>query len=104
MLIRFLTASALATLLAPSAFAACQDEISNLDQAVIAAETGAQTGDAAEATEHQEQVLGGEQKADTADVGDVGGGHAPPEAGAEVNPGRGPHQSHDFADRSARQC
>ena len=71
MLIRFLAASALATLLAPSALAACQDEISNLDQAAIAAETGAQTGDTAEATEHQEQVLGGEQKADTADVGDV---------------------------------
>ena len=66
--IRFLAASALATLLATPAFAACQDEISSLDQAVIAAETGAQS---APATEHQEQVMGGEQEDDTAEVGGV---------------------------------
>jgi hypothetical protein len=73
MLIRFLAASALTALLVPPAFAACRDEISNLDQAVVAAETGAQTGGAAPATEHQEQVLGAEQKADTGDVGGVEG-------------------------------
>jgi hypothetical protein len=71
MFIRFLAASALTALLVPPAFAACEDEISNLDQAVVTAETGAQTGETAPATEHQGQVMGAEKKADTADVGGV---------------------------------
>lgn len=68
--IRILTASALTLLLASPAFADCQEEVSNLEEAVIAAETGAATGEAEmPATEHQEQVLSEDQAEDeTADV------------------------------------
>ena len=45
------------------AWADCQEQIDALDQAVIAAETGAATGDEPlPATEHQEEVLSGEQQ------------------------------------------
>ncbi|WP_163264082.1 hypothetical protein [Chelativorans alearense] len=55
---RILTASALALLLATPAFADCQEEVSSLDEAVIAAETGAETGETdMPATEHQEEAL-----------------------------------------------
>ncbi|MCT7378413.1 hypothetical protein [Chelativorans salis] len=73
---RILTASALALLLASPAFADCQEEVSNLEEAVIAAETGAETGETEmPATEHQEQALEEVQTegetADTAVTGSV---------------------------------
>jgi hypothetical protein len=56
--IRILTLSALAMFLASPAFADCQQEISKLDEAVIATATGAETGDTdMPATVHQQQVL-----------------------------------------------
>lgn len=59
MRIHILIASASALLVASSAFADCQEEVSNLDEAVIAAETGAETGETdMPSTEHQEQALG----------------------------------------------
>ena len=60
--IRILTVSALAMFLASPAFADCQQEVSKLDTTVIAAETGAETGEGGmPATAHQEQVLGENQ-------------------------------------------
>lgn len=59
---RTLTAGAALSLLAAPAWADCQQEIDALDSAVVTAETGAATGDAPlPATEHQEEVLSGEQ-------------------------------------------
>ena len=75
--IRILTVSALAMFLTSPAFADCQQEVTELDKTVIAAETGAETGDGGmPATVHQEQVLGENQtegeaagaSADTASV------------------------------------
>jgi hypothetical protein len=75
--IRILTVSALAMFLASPAFADCQQEVSKLDETVIAAETGAETAEGGmPATVHQEQVLGENQtkgeaagaSADTASV------------------------------------
>ena len=57
--IRILTVSALAMFLASPALADCQQEVSKLDEPVVAAETGAETGEGGmPATVHQEQVLG----------------------------------------------
>ncbi|MDZ5698085.1 hypothetical protein [Chelativorans sp. M5D2P16] len=72
MKIRILTATATALLLASPAFADCQEEISSIEQAVIAAETGADAATGTVATEHQEQVLSEEEAPDdTADTGAV---------------------------------
>ncbi len=57
--IRILTVSALAIFLASPAFADCQQEVTKLDETVMTAETGAETGEGGmPATVHQEQVLG----------------------------------------------
>lgn len=75
MFLRTLTASALGLLLVSPAFADCQEEVSSLDEAVIAAQTGAGTGDSEmPATEHQEEVVDENRTDDeTADAGDVAG-------------------------------
>ena len=74
MILRLMTASAVALLLATPAFADCEAEIASLDEAVIAAETGAATGEiGVPMTEHQEDVLAeahGEMEADTAGTAD----------------------------------
>jgi hypothetical protein len=69
--IRFFTATAMTLLLASPAFADCQEEVTSLDEAVIALETGA---DRAPATQHQEEALSEDGTADeTADAGAVTG-------------------------------
>lgn len=60
MIFRTLAAGAALTLLATPVWADCQEQINALDQAVVAAETGAATGDESlPATKHQEEVLSG---------------------------------------------
>jgi hypothetical protein len=77
--IRFMTATAVAVLLAAPAFADCEAEIASLDEAVIAAETGAVSGEAGmPATQHQEEVLGLEEQAEEADAATAVGGAAEP--------------------------
>lgn len=73
--IRILTASALALLLTSPAFADCQEEVSSLEEAVIAAETGAETGETdMPATEHQEEALDeARTEGETADTGPATG-------------------------------
>ena len=90
MSIRFLTATAVAVLLAAPAFADCEAEIASLDEAVIAAETGAVSGDTGmPATQHQEEVLGLDEQAEEADVATIVGGAAEPVS---------PHQQKVLAD------
>ncbi|MCA1490526.1 hypothetical protein I6F11_06285 [Ensifer sp. NBAIM29] len=63
-MIRHLTAAAvLPFLLASPAFADCSDELKKLEQTVVSAETGAGgTGSGMPATQHQEEVLAGQQE------------------------------------------
>ena len=90
MSIRFLTATAVAMLLAAPAFADCEAEITSLDEAVIAAETGAGLGETGmPATQHQEEVLGLEEQAEGGDAATVVGGAAEPVT---------PHQQEVLAD------
>jgi hypothetical protein len=74
---RLLTTSALILVVAGPAFADCNQEIQNLDEAVTQAETGASSaGTGLPATPHQEQVLAGEQKGETGATGQSGAGQA----------------------------
>jgi hypothetical protein len=65
MSIRLLTTSAVALLIAGPAFADCDQEIQRLKEAVTQAETGA----GLPATEHQEQVLAGDQQGEQGAAG-----------------------------------
>src|SRR3546814_219029 len=59
-----LAAGAAMTLLAGPAWAACEDDIQALDEQVVAAETGAAPADGGlPATEHQQEVLSGNDQA-----------------------------------------
>jgi hypothetical protein len=70
-----LATAAFGLLLATPAFADCKQDIESLDQAVIAAETGASTGETGmPATKHQEQVLQGQQQQDSQTTGAIAGG------------------------------
>ncbi|MDK1385570.1 hypothetical protein QN224_09150 [Sinorhizobium sp. 8-89] len=63
MLIRLIAATALPLLLAAPAFANCTQELAKLEQAMVAAETGASGSTAGvPVTEHQEEVMPGKQK------------------------------------------
>lgn len=64
MLIRFFTIAAAGTLLfAAPAVAHCQQELSDLEQPAVSAETGAATDNSGmPATKHQEEVLSGKQQ------------------------------------------
>ena len=58
-----IAAAAIAILSASSAFADCSQDLNNLKQAVVSAETGASTNQSGmPATKHQEQVLRGNQQ------------------------------------------
>jgi hypothetical protein len=59
MSIRLIAATAVPLLLAAPAFADCSQELQKLEPAIVAAETGAS---GAPVTEHQEEVMPGEQK------------------------------------------
>lgn len=61
---RSLAAGAAMTLLAGPAWAACEDDIQALDEQVVAEETGAAPADGGlPATQHQQQVLSGDDQA-----------------------------------------
>jgi hypothetical protein len=65
-----LTTSAVALLIAGPAFADCDQEIQRLKEAVTQAETGASTATAGlPATQHQEQVLAGDQQGEQGAAG-----------------------------------
>lgn len=79
MVLRILTTSALAVLLAGPAFAACTDEIAKLDPAITQAATGeAATSSDMPASKHQENVLAGAKEQAGAATG----------AGADAVPGQ----------------
>jgi hypothetical protein len=70
MSIRLLTTSAVALLIAGPAFADCDQQIQRLKEAVTQAETGASTATAGlPATQHQEQVLAGDQQGEQGAAG-----------------------------------
>lgn len=61
MMKRFTAAAVLPILLAAPAFADCRQDLQKLEQAIATAETGAPAS-GAPTTEHQEEVLAGEEK------------------------------------------
>jgi hypothetical protein len=77
MFMRFLMTSAAMLLIAGPAFADCSQEIETIKQAMTQAETGASSTEAGlPATQHQEQVLAGDQEGDESDAGAGGTGQA----------------------------
>ena len=91
MAMRFLTASAVMLLIAGPAFADCSQEIESLKEAVTRAETGASTA-GLPATQHQEQVLAGDQGGQSAAGTGVGG---------QADVPASPHQEQVLADPAA---
>ena len=108
MSVRFLTASAVMLLIAGPAFADCSQEIQSLKAAVTQAETGASSAETGiPATQHQEQVLAGDQQADKGAAGAATGGQAdipasPHQQQVLAEPAAGPSQGGDAA--SAQQA
>jgi hypothetical protein len=94
MSMQLLTTSAVILLLAGPAFADCYQEIEGLNEAVIEAETGASSaGTGLPATQHQEEVLAGDQQGDKAAAGNGAAGPADvPES---------PHQEEVLAEPAA---
>jgi hypothetical protein len=94
MAMRFLTTSAVMLLIAGPAFADCSQEIQSLKEAVTQAETGASSAETGlPATQHQEQVLAGDQQ------GDKGAAGAGVAGQADIPPS--PHQEQLLADPAA---
>ena len=91
MAMRFLTASAVMLLIAGPAFADCSQEIESLKDAVTRAETGASTT-GLPATQHQEQVLAGDQG---------GQGAAGTGVAGQADVPASPHQEQVLADPAA---
>jgi hypothetical protein len=80
MTVRLLITSAVALVFAGPAFADCMQEIESLSEAVTQAETGASSADTGlPATQHQEEVLAGNQQGETGQAGasDAGQGEMP---------------------------
>ena len=74
---RWLITSASLLLISAPAFADCYQEIETLSEAVTQLETGASgAGTGLPATPHQEQVLAGQQQADTGAAGQSAAGQA----------------------------
>jgi hypothetical protein len=84
---RLLITSAFMVLTAVPAFADCNQEIGNLNEAVTQAETGASS--AGTATPHQEQVLAGKQQGETEPAG--------PSAAGQADVPASPHQQQVLA-------
>jgi hypothetical protein len=94
MSIRFLTTSAVMLLIAGPAFADCSQEIQGLKEAVTQAETGASSAETGvPATQHQEQVLAGDQQGNKGAAGAGGAGQADVPAS--------PHQQQVLAEPAA---
>ncbi len=69
MFIRLFTIAAATLCFAAPAAAACQEELNNLKQATVSAETGAATDNSGmPATKHQEEVLSGKQQGSGTEV------------------------------------
>ena len=97
----FLTTSAAMLLIAGPAFADCSQEIESLKEAMTQAETGA-SGTGLPATQHQEQVLAGDQQGDAGAAGAAGAGQAavpasPHQQQVLVEPAAGPAGGGDAA-------
>jgi hypothetical protein len=93
MAMRFLTASAVMLLIAGPALADCSQEIESLKEAVTRAETGASSaGTGLPATQHQEQVLAGDQG---------GQGAAGTGVAGQADIPASPHQEQVLADPAA---
>jgi hypothetical protein len=93
MAMRFLTASAVMLLIAGPAFADCSQEIESLKEAVTRAETGASSAETGlPATQHQEQVLAGDQGGQSAAGTGVAG---------QADVPASPHQEQVLADPAA---
>jgi hypothetical protein len=75
MFVRLATTTAFSLLMATPGFADCSRELKALEQAVVTAETGASTNESGmSATEHQEEVLqGNQQDSGTETTGSTGG-------------------------------
>jgi hypothetical protein len=94
MSIRFVTTSAIFVLISGPAFADCSQEIDSLKETVTQAETGASSAETGlPATQHQEEVLAGDQQGDKsgAGAGDAGQADVP----------ASPHQQQVLADPAA---
>jgi hypothetical protein len=63
MSMRLAATTAFALLLSGPAFADCKEELNNLDQAAVSAQTGAGSDPGAPMTKHQKEVLGSKQQA-----------------------------------------
>jgi hypothetical protein len=94
MSMRFLTTSAIMLLIAGPAFADCRQEIQSLNEALTQAETGASSAETGlPATQHQEQVLAGDQQGNKNAAGAGGAGQADIPAS--------PHQQQALAEPAA---
>jgi hypothetical protein len=95
MSMRLLTTSVAMLLIAGPAFADCGQELEGLKQAVTQAETGASSaGSGLPATQHQGQVLAGDQQGDEAAA--AGGG-----AAGQADVPASPHQKQVLAESAA---
>jgi hypothetical protein len=83
---RLLITSALMLVLAGPAFADCAEELEDLHEAVVQAETGASPDAAFPATPHQEEVLEGNQQ------GETGEGSGGPSSAGSADLPASPHQ------------
>jgi hypothetical protein len=103
MSIRFLTTSAIIVLISGPAFADCSQELDSLKETVTQAETGASSAETGlPATQHQEEVLAGDQQGDkaAAGAGDAGQADVPPSPHQQqvlADPARAPAGSGDAA-------
>jgi hypothetical protein len=68
MSMRLAATTAFALLLSGPAFADCKEELNNLDQAAVSAQTGAGSDPGAPMTKHQKEVLGSKQQASDPEV------------------------------------
>jgi hypothetical protein len=94
MSMRFLTTSAIMLLIAGPAFADCRQEIQSLNEALTQAQTGASSAETGlPATQHQEQVLAGDQQGNKGAAGAGGASQADIPAS--------PHQQQALAEPAA---
>jgi hypothetical protein len=91
MSVRILITGAALLSIAGPAFADCNQEIERLNEAVIQAETGASTDAAMPATQHQEEVLAGEQQGGSEETGTA-------TSGGQAEAPASPHQEETLAE------
>jgi hypothetical protein len=95
---RMLITSALMVVLAGPAFADCAQELEGLDEAVVQAETGANPDAAIPATQHQEQVLEGNQQGESSQA------PSGPSSAGQADVPASPHQQQRVAEASGAEA